>query len=147
MAEPKTQPRETDPADFLATVEPARKREEARQLDELFRRVTGHETGEGVSITLAQFAEYWKSEIEPFDRQERFYRLCKQPGSDGIVCGDFYPFINELLLYHPGLEFLESTPEFQEKYARTVVARIFYCVNSAGTGRHGREPKTRRGKG
>ncbi|HCI61595.1 MAG TPA: hypothetical protein DFK09_03810, partial [Erythrobacter sp.] len=30
MAEPKTQPRETDPADFLATVEPARKREEAR---------------------------------------------------------------------------------------------------------------------
>ena len=43
MAEPKTQPRETDPADFLATVEPARKREEARQLDELFRRVTGEE--------------------------------------------------------------------------------------------------------
>ena len=43
MAEPKTQPRETDPADFLATVEPARKREEARQLDALFRRVTGEE--------------------------------------------------------------------------------------------------------
>ena len=43
MAEPKTQPRETDPADFLATVEPARKREEARQLDALFRRVTGVE--------------------------------------------------------------------------------------------------------
>jgi hypothetical protein len=41
MAEAKTQPTDTDPQDFLAAVEPARKREEAQVLDALFRRVTG----------------------------------------------------------------------------------------------------------
>lgn len=101
----------------------------------LFRRIAGHATGEGVTVSLDRFAQYWRSEIEPYDRQERFYRLCKQPTCDAIVSSDFYPFINELLLYHPGLEFLESTPEFQEKYARTVVARIFYCVDLSCSGR------------
>ena len=39
------------------------------------------------------------------------------------------------LASHPGLEFLESTPEFQERYALTVVARIFHCVNRAENGK------------
>ena len=43
MAEAKTQPTDTDPRDFLAAVEPARKREEAQVLDALFRRVTGEQ--------------------------------------------------------------------------------------------------------
>ncbi len=34
-----------------------------------------------------------------------------------------------------GLEFLEATPEFQEKYARTVIARIFYNVNKRRNGK------------
>ena len=41
MAEPKTQVTGIDPADFIASVEPARKREEAEILDALFRKVTG----------------------------------------------------------------------------------------------------------
>ena len=41
MAEPKTQVTGVDPADFIASVEPARKREEAEILDALFRKVTG----------------------------------------------------------------------------------------------------------
>lgn len=41
MAEAKTQITEVDPADFIAGVEPERKREEAKELDALFRRVTG----------------------------------------------------------------------------------------------------------
>ena len=43
MAEAKTQITDVDPADFLAAVEPERKREEAKVLDALFRRVTGEE--------------------------------------------------------------------------------------------------------
>ena len=43
MAEAKTQSTDVDPADFLAAVEPERKREEAKVLDALFRRVTGEE--------------------------------------------------------------------------------------------------------
>jgi len=41
MAEAKTQVTDIDPAAFIATVEPERKREEAKVLDALFRRVTG----------------------------------------------------------------------------------------------------------
>lgn len=41
MAEAKTQITDVDPAVFLAAVEPERKREEAQQLDALFRKVTG----------------------------------------------------------------------------------------------------------
>lgn len=45
---------------------------------------------------------------------------------------DFKPIVQEIVNRHPGLEFLESTPEFQLKYAQTVIARIFYQVNLAG---------------
>lgn len=41
MAEPKTQITAIDPADYIASVEPDRRREEAQVLDALFRRVTG----------------------------------------------------------------------------------------------------------
>lgn len=43
MAEAKTQPTQTSAEDFFNTVEPERKREEAREIDAMFRRVTGCE--------------------------------------------------------------------------------------------------------
>ncbi|KAK9185267.1 hypothetical protein WN943_025622 [Citrus x changshan-huyou] len=47
---------------------------------------------------------------------------------------DFKPVLRELLATHPGLEFLQSTPEFQERYAETVIYRIFYYINRSGNG-------------
>ena len=41
MAQAKTQITPVDPADFIASVEPEAKREEAKVLDALFRKVTG----------------------------------------------------------------------------------------------------------
>ncbi|MBY6217929.1 DUF1801 domain-containing protein [Qipengyuania aquimaris] len=43
MAEAKTQITDVDPADFIDGVEPERKREEAKVLDALFRKVTGEQ--------------------------------------------------------------------------------------------------------
>lgn len=43
MAEAKTQITGVDPADFIEGVEPEKKRDEARVLDALFRKVTGEE--------------------------------------------------------------------------------------------------------
>ena len=79
-------------------------------------------------ITQAQFERFYKTEIEPYDETSRFFRLVKRINEETIVGSDFIPFLEELLAYHPGLEFLESTPEFQDKYARTVIARIMYTV-------------------
>jgi serine/threonine-protein phosphatase 2A regulatory subunit B'' len=89
----------------------------------------------GGRVTVEQFMRFWKSEIEPFDHVERFFRLVKQRTNSDIVKEDFMPFLEELLAYHPGLEFLESTPEFQEKYGLTVVVRIFYYVDKNGDGK------------
>jgi serine/threonine-protein phosphatase 2A regulatory subunit B'' len=60
--------------------------------------------------------------------------LLAQPDTTRIVPFDFMPFLEELLAFHPGLAFLESTPEFQEKYARTVIARIMYMLDPLGRG-------------
>lgn len=46
-----------------------------------------------------------------------------------MVNDDFKPLFVYLLELHPGLEFLKATPEFQERYADTVVMRIFYSLD------------------
>jgi len=86
-------------------------------------------------VTLLTLEWYWKKEMEPFDPPERFFRLVKQPDDNCILRDDFLPFIKSLLQDHPGLEFLANHAEFQEKYAVTVITRIFYSVNKCHSGR------------
>lgn len=86
-------------------------------------------------VTYEMFEWYWWLEMEPYDESDRFFRLVKQPANDYIGRDDFLPFIKALLSDHPGLEFLSSHAEFQEKYAVTVITRIFYCVNKCHSGR------------
>lgn len=86
-------------------------------------------------LTLLTLEWYWKKEMEPFDPPERFFRLVKQPDDNCILRDDFLPFIKSLLQDHPGLEFLANHAEFQEKYAVTVITRIFYSVNKCHSGR------------
>eukprot|EP00978_Attheya_sp_CCMP212_P001475 scaffold3123_cov57-Attheya_sp.AAC.3 len=85
-------------------------------------------------VTFGMLEWYWKREMEPYDEAERFFRLLKQPDTDHIGRDDFLPYIKELLNDHPGLEFLSNHAEFQEKYAVTVVTRIFYTVNRCHSG-------------
>lgn len=89
----------------------------------------------GVKIKLKTFLKFWQQEIEPFDRIERFFRIIKKHDAEYIVKDDFVPFLQELLHFHPGLDFLEAHEEFQRKYALTVITRIFYRVNTSRTGK------------
>lgn len=89
----------------------------------------------GIIIKLKDFKEYWKNEVEPYSRVERFFRVIKQRDSDYICKDDFVPFLKELLHFHPGLDFLASHDEFKRKYALTVITRIFYKVNISRTGK------------
>ncbi len=41
----------------------------------------------------------------------------------------------EILATHPGLDFLKNESTFQEKYAQTVIIRIFYTVNITKNGK------------
>jgi serine/threonine-protein phosphatase 2A regulatory subunit B'' len=67
--------------------------------------------------------------MEPCDITERFFRVVKQRKARAIEPADLMPFLEELLAYHPGLAFWENTSEFQEKYARTVIARVFFACD------------------
>lgn len=51
------------------------------------------------------------------------------PFTQYLTYDDFVPLMDCVLKYHPGLEFLAETAEFQKKYAETVVLRIFYTLN------------------
>lgn len=52
-----------------------------------------------------------------------------------VVQSDLKSMLAGILLSHPGLEFLQDTPEFQDRYAETVILRIFYCLDKSGLGR------------
>ena len=89
----------------------------------------------GIIIKLKDFKDYWKDEVEPYNRTERFFRVIKQNEVNYISKDDFVPFLKELLHFHPGLDFLANHDEFKRKYALTVITRIFFKVNTSRTGK------------
>ena len=52
-------------------------------------------------MTLSILEWFWKTEMEPYDPPERFFRLIKQPNQDCILRDDFLPYIKALLNDHP----------------------------------------------
>ncbi|KAA3480849.1 serine/threonine protein phosphatase 2A regulatory subunit B''beta-like isoform X1 [Gossypium australe] len=83
-----------------------------------------------------QFVNYWiGGNMLTVDLATQIYTILKQPDCRYLTQDDFRPLLHELLASHPGLEFLQSTPEFQERYAETVIYRIFYYINRSETGR------------
>jgi serine/threonine-protein phosphatase 2A regulatory subunit B'' len=54
---------------------------------------------------------------------------------NAIFREDFLPILHALLENHPGLEFLKSHAEFQEKWANTVTLRIYYRCDLNDDGR------------
>ncbi|XXG61975.1 hypothetical protein AAC387_Pa05g0441 [Persea americana] len=98
----------------------------------LFRRIDADCTG---VVTRDAFVDYWvNSNMMTMDMATQIYKILKQLDRKHLVQEDFKPVLRELLATHPGLEFLQSTPEFQERYAETVIYRIFYYVNRSGSG-------------
>ncbi|XP_031094631.1 serine/threonine protein phosphatase 2A regulatory subunit B''beta-like isoform X1 [Ipomoea triloba] len=87
-------------------------------------------------VTRDAFADYWvNGNMLTKDIATQVFTILKQPDLKYLTQEDFKPILRELLATHPGLEFLQSTPEFQERYAETVIYRIFYYANRSGNGR------------
>ncbi|KAK6145310.1 hypothetical protein DH2020_022130 [Rehmannia glutinosa] len=99
----------------------------------LFRKIDSEGTG---IVTRDAFVDYWiNGNMLTKDIATQLYTILKQSEFKYLAQDDFKPVLRELLATHPGLEFLQSTPEFQERYAETVIYRIFYYVNRSGNGR------------
>ncbi|RAL37024.1 unnamed protein product [Cuscuta campestris] len=92
-------------------------------------------SGTGV-LTRDAFIDYWiNGSMLTKDIATQIFTILKQPDLKYLTQVDFKPVLKEILATHPGLEFLQGTPEFQERYAETVTYRIFYYVNRSGNGR------------
>ncbi|XP_002966764.2 probable serine/threonine protein phosphatase 2A regulatory subunit B''delta [Selaginella moellendorffii] len=99
----------------------------------LFKKIDVEDTG---LVTRDRFIEYWlEQNMLTSDMASRIFNVLKKPDKKYITQEDFKPILKELLMTHRGLEFLHDTPEFQERYAETVMYRIFYHVNRSGNGR------------
>ncbi|XP_019151127.1 PREDICTED: serine/threonine protein phosphatase 2A regulatory subunit B''beta-like isoform X2 [Ipomoea nil] len=99
----------------------------------LFRKI---DVGCSGIVTRDAFADYWvNGNMLTKDIATQVFTILKQPDLKYLTQEDFKPILRELLATHPGLEFLQSTPEFQERYAETVIYRIFYYVNRSGNAR------------
>ena len=61
--------------------------------------ISNNQTQKDVTLTMLEW--FWKTEMEPYDPPERFFRLVKQPNNDCILRDDFLPFIKALLNDHP----------------------------------------------
>ncbi|KAK3028126.1 hypothetical protein RJ639_038987 [Escallonia herrerae] len=98
----------------------------------LFKKINTTCTG---TVTRDAFIKYWvDNNMLTDDIGTKIYEVLKQPDCKYLTQADFKPILRELLATHPGLEFLQSTPEFQERYAETVIYRIFYYINRSGNG-------------
>ncbi|EOX94391.1 hypothetical protein QUC31_004517 [Theobroma cacao] len=99
----------------------------------LFRKIDVDCTG---IVTRDAFIKYWvDGHMLTMDIATQTFEILRQPGRKHLTQVDFRPVLRELLATHPGLEFLRSTPEFQDRYAETVIYRIFYHINRSGNGR------------
>lgn len=99
----------------------------------VFKKIDVNDTG---FVTRNAFVDFWmRDNLISADMATRIFHVLKQPGKSYLMQEDFRPVLKELLATHRGLEFLQDTLEFQERYAETVIYRIFYHVNRSGNGR------------
>ncbi|KAI0528805.1 serine/threonine protein phosphatase 2A regulatory subunit B''beta [Dendrobium catenatum] len=98
----------------------------------LFRKIDAECAG---TVNRDAFVNYWvNSNMMTMDTATQIFNILKPSDRKYLIQEDFKPVLRELLATHPGLEFLQGTPEFQERYAETVIYRIFYYVNRSGNG-------------
>ncbi|GJN20857.1 hypothetical protein PR202_gb08286 [Eleusine coracana subsp. coracana] len=98
----------------------------------LFKKIDVACTG---TVSRDAFVDYWINDNKiTMDMASQIFEILRKPGYSYLTQDDFKPVLKELLASHPGLEFLQGTPEFQERYAETVIYRIFYSINRSGNG-------------
>lgn len=60
----------------------------------------------------AAIIDYFVREFEECSTDKRVFKLLCGAKKDHIIPADFKPLFRHLLDAHPGLEFLQATPEF-----------------------------------
>ncbi|GAN07199.1 protein phosphatase 2, regulatory subunit B'', alpha isoform X4 [Mucor ambiguus] len=80
-------------------------------------------------VTFAQFQRSWPlltQEASVDDIHSLMYTILKKPELNYLTPDDFLPVLEDIVLNHPALQFLENNITFQERYIETVICRIYY---------------------
>merc|ERR1712232_621611 len=91
--------------------------------------------GSKTPITETMLLNWCKGRIQADDLPLTFFYVVKKDHNDWIERDDFSIFLTAVLLTHPGLDFLRETQEFQDRYADTVISRIFFVYDQKDLGR------------
>uniref|UniRef100_A0A0X3P8T3 EF-hand domain-containing protein n=2 Tax=Schistocephalus solidus TaxID=70667 RepID=A0A0X3P8T3_SCHSO len=87
-------------------------------------------------VEIEAILKTWRSVLETCsDEATRFVHLLTRAKSHYLAPDDFRPIIQDVVDTHPSLGFLQAARDFHSRYVTTVVARIFFCVNSSWSGR------------
>ena len=99
-------------------------------------RLARRDGDERAVVRLGDWLGHWRDVLGREDdaRLRLFAALSGERDAIMLKPAAFSPLLDALLARHPGLAFLSDHAEFQDKYAATVVARIFYRLDSARTG-------------
>ncbi|CAO3635414.1 unnamed protein product [Cunninghamella blakesleeana] len=101
----------------------------------LFKKMLFHHDDDG--ITFSQFVTAWTDiSKDKFDDESLYFNIIKKTDNNYICPEDFLPILEDVVLHHPGLQFLSDNIMFQERYIETVICRIFYdadCQNGKMT--------------
>ncbi|KAL3315189.1 Serine/threonine-protein phosphatase 2A regulatory subunit B'' subunit alpha [Cichlidogyrus casuarinus] len=94
----------------------------------------GGESEEAMQVQA--LLKLWNKMLETCsDEATKFIYILTKGERDYLVFNDFTPIIQDIVVTHPSLKFLQQAKDFHGRYVQTVVARIFFCVNSSWTGR------------
>lgn len=91
----------------------------------------------GQSVVSRDAIETWLQKHRCLQSEPvvRLFDILRKEGVDYVSQDDLKSMMAGILLSHPGLEFLQETPEFQDRYAETVIFRIFYALDRSNIGR------------
>lgn len=81
------------------------------------------------SVTLDQIRAFYSENIMGRSTNTRLFNCLKLGKAHAVVEDDLMAFMAGVCRYHPALEFLRATPEFQVQYSITVVTRVFYLLD------------------
>ncbi|KAG9292398.1 hypothetical protein G9A89_015268 [Geosiphon pyriformis] len=81
-------------------------------------------------VTCDEFERAWNhlNEIS-IDETSLVFNILKSEDGQYLIPDDFSLVLEDIVLNHPGLEFLASNNVFQERYMETVISRLFYEFN------------------
>lgn len=88
-----------------------------------------------IPITEHMLMQWCGGRMQVDDPVLSFFSIVKKDHNNWIEREDFSIFLSAILLTHPGLDFLPETSEFQERYADTVISRIFFVYDQKDIGR------------